>query len=95
MSLFTAGIFHQFQDLCYRGVIKLFGNFRSQKPISIDAAAYQIVPFLHSSRNRLTSQCRSIHHRLTKNNLAVQRDLLTRLDHDNIANFHIIRIYLL
>ena len=53
MSLFTAGIFHQFQDLCYRGVIKLFGNFRSQKPISIELTKESLSQLMQISPERV------------------------------------------
>ena len=95
MGFLAAGILHQLQDLGYSRIIKLLGNFRPQKPISIDTAAYQIVPFLHCSWNRLTGQCRSIYHRLTKNNFSIQWDLLAWLDHDDITNLHVVRIHLL
>ena len=48
-----------------------------------------------TARHRFTSQRRGIDHRFTLYHHAIQRNPLSRLYHDDIIHFHIVRIDLL
>ena len=94
LCLLAGRILYQFQNLADRGFAEFLGYLNFQKSAFVDAAAEDLTSRLYIARNRFSGQCRSIQHRSAAQNFSVQRNLFSRLNHDDITDFDLFGINL-
>ena len=94
-GLVRAGVLDQLQDLGDGGLAELLRGADLQHARQVDAAADDLVALRHVAREALAGQGAGVQRRRAGDDHAVQRDLLTGLDHDDAADLHLVRVHLL
>ena len=89
------GVLHQVQDLGHRGLAEFPGGTDFQQPGHVDAAADDLVPLPDLPGQGLAGEGGGIQGGGALHHSAVDRNLLAGLDHNNGADGHLVRVYLL
>ena len=92
MGFLAAGIFHQFQNLCNGTVVKFLRCLYMQKSAGIDTSAENLIANIYGTFYGLSGQCCRIQKGCSLYYDSVQWNFLSRFDHDDCSDLHIVRI---
>ena len=93
-GLLAARVFDKFQDAGYRGIFESLGHLHLESGTSIHATANDVAPDRDSPRHGFARERRGIHQRFSLDHNTVQGNALSGLHHDDVADFHLVRVHL-
>ena len=93
LRLLLGSVLDELEDLRHCGILEGLGRPNAKESLTVDAAGDDGLTRMNAPRNGLAGERCGVHHGLTAQDLGVDRDLLARLDHEDVTDLDVVRIY--
>ena len=93
LRLLLGGVLDELEDLRDCGIFEGLGRPDAEESLTVDAAGDDRLTRMNAPRNGLAGERCGVHHGLTAQDLGIDRDLLARLDHEDVTDLDVVRIH--